>query len=102
MAENKYGVSDPATTAQPIRAKHPFGKNQKLFAWISKTIPFDIFNFFPVFFPLQIPQGLQELHEEWKQPKTALLLHGPNQDTTEDLPLPATSLKNVLYPTISG
>ncbi|KAL0267677.1 UNVERIFIED_CONTAM: hypothetical protein PYX00_009872 [Menopon gallinae] len=24
MAENKYGVSDPATTSEPIRAKHPF------------------------------------------------------------------------------
>jgi len=25
MAENKYGVSDPAITADPITARHPFG-----------------------------------------------------------------------------
>jgi len=25
MAENKYGVSDPAITVDPITARHPFG-----------------------------------------------------------------------------
>lgn len=25
MAENKYGVSDPAITIDPITARHPFG-----------------------------------------------------------------------------
>jgi hypothetical protein len=26
VAENQYGASDPATTTDPIRARHPFGK----------------------------------------------------------------------------
>lgn len=25
MAENQYGTSDPALTAEPVKARHPFG-----------------------------------------------------------------------------
>jgi hypothetical protein len=25
MAENQYGTSDPALTADPVKARHPFG-----------------------------------------------------------------------------
>lgn len=28
MAENHYGMSDPAMTRDPIKARHPFGKEQ--------------------------------------------------------------------------
>jgi len=34
MAENKYGVSDPAITVDPVTARHPFGIFNKFFYYV--------------------------------------------------------------------
>lgn len=48
MAENKYGVSEPATTEDPIKARHPFGSlrfiEQEI---VFKIIPLQLNLFFP-------------------------------------------------------
>lgn len=42
MAENKYGVSDPAITVDPVTARHPFGNISR----VHKTFgPTTIFGF---------------------------------------------------------
>jgi len=44
MAENKYGISDPAENTQPIRAKHPFGMSPCFVAFFN----YSLYIFYPV------------------------------------------------------